>query len=90
MYYYLIDTNPSICTITLPSISSLTNNKRTFTFTDIGGNLINNNAIINTTSPDLIGGQYSMTLNIDYSSATLTSNAFIGPYAGATGIWCIT
>jgi len=88
--YYLVDTNPAVCNITLPSIDSLTNNKRTFTFTDIGGNLATNNAIINTISPDLIGGQGNITLNIDYSSITITSNAFVGPYTGPTGIWCIT
>ena len=84
--YYLIDTTSEPCDITLPAISSLTNNKRTFTFTDIGGSLTTNQATINTTSPDLVGGELSFTLNTDYASTTLTSNAFIGP----TGIWCIT
>ena len=84
--YYLIDTTSEPCDITLPAISSLTNNKRTFTFTDIGGSLTTNQATINTTNPDLVGGELSFTLNTDYASTTLTSNAFIGP----TGIWCIT
>ena len=91
--YYLIDTTNAICTVTLPLISSLTSSsyKTKFTFTDIGGNAINNPIYIHTTIPDIIGGQTGYVLNTNYSSSTLVSNALIGAGTiGSTGIWLVT
>jgi hypothetical protein len=91
--YYLIDTTNAICTVTLPAISSLLSSsyKKKFTFTDIGGNAINNPISIHTTSPDIIGGQTGYVLNTNYASSTLVSNALTGSGTiGATGIWLIT
>jgi len=78
---YQVNTTSNSITITLPDISTLTNNKRTHIFADVGGNLNNNALIIETSGSDLIAGTTSITLNIDYSSVTLISNT--------NGIWII-
>ena len=82
---YQVDTSSNIITITLPLISSLTNNKRMHIFSDVGGNLINNELIIQTSGSDTIANNNSITLNINYSSITLISNTSI-----TNGIWIIS
>lgn len=84
--YYQINTSTNSVNITLPAISSLTSNKRTHTFVDVGGNAATNNIILTTTSPNIITGTTSFTLASNYGSVQVTSNAF----TGATGIWMIT
>ena len=51
-------------------------------FSDVGGNLTNNEFIIQTSGSDTIANNNSITLNINYSSLTLISNA--------NGIWIIS
>jgi hypothetical protein len=68
---YQIDTTSNIITITLPSTSGLS---RIYIFSDIGGNLINNNIILQTDGSDTIAGQSSFTANINYSSIQIISN----------------
>jgi hypothetical protein len=45
-----------------------------YIFSDIGGNLINNNLILQTNGTDTIAGQSSFTANINYSSIQIISN----------------
>lgn len=82
---YQVDTSSNTITITLPLISSLTNNKRMHIFSDVGGNLINNELIIQTSGSDTIANNNSLTLNINYSSITLISNT-----SNTNGIWIIS
>lgn len=80
--YYQVSTPTSAVTITLPAISTLTNNKRIYTISDIGGNLPTNNLIIATSGGNTLGGQPTVTLPIAYSSITVVSNT--------DNIWLIT
>ncbi len=76
-YYniYQVDTSTNSITITLPQISSIdNNNKRIIYISDIGGNLINNNLIIQTSGSDLINNTSSLTAVINYSNIQLVSN----------------
>ena len=79
---YQVDTTSNVITITLPLISNLTNYKRMHIFSDVGGNLTNNEFIIQTSGSDIIANNNSITLNINYSSVTLISNT--------NGIWIIS
>ena len=72
---YMLDTSSNAISLTLPQISTLTNGKRTHIFKDVGGNLSNNNLVINPGSGDTIDGYSSITLNNNYSSVTLLSDA---------------
>ncbi len=76
-YYniYQVDTSTNSITITLPQISSIDNsNKRIIYISDVGGNLINNNLIIQSSGSDLINNTSSLTAVINYSSIQLVSN----------------
>jgi hypothetical protein len=68
---YQIDTSSNKITITLPPTSGLS---RIYIFSDVGGNLINNNLILQTNGTDTIAGQSSFTANINYSSIQIISN----------------
>jgi hypothetical protein len=68
---YQIDTTSNTITITLPSTSGLS---RIYIFSDVGGNLINNNLILQTDGSDTIAGDSSFTANINYSSIQIISN----------------
>ena len=68
---YQINTTSNAITITLPSTSGLS---RIYIFSDVGGNLINNNLILQTDGSDTIAGQSSFTSNINYSSIQIISN----------------
>ena len=72
--FYQLNTTDNPIFITLPSISSLTGNKRVFTFSDVGGNLSNNNIILNTSGGDEIGNSTEVVMNINYSSLQIASN----------------
>ena len=82
---YQVDTSSNSIKIILPLISALKNKKRMHIFTDVGGNLTNNNLIIQTSGSDKIANNNSITLNINYSSITLISNTSI-----TNGIWIIS
>lgn len=71
---YQINTNANTVAITLPVISSITNNKRMHYFTDVGGNLNNNNFILNTSGGNTIAGTNSITANINYTTIQVASN----------------
>ena len=79
---YQFNTSSNQITVTLPLISSLTNNKRTHIFSDVGGNLTNNPIIIQTSGSDTIANENNIILNINYSSITLISNT--------NGVWIIS
>jgi hypothetical protein len=68
---YQIDTTSNQITITLPSTSGLS---RIYIFSDIGGNLINNNLTFQTNGSDTIAGDSSFLMNINYSSIQIISN----------------
>jgi hypothetical protein len=72
--YYQMDSTSNTINITLPLITDLTNNKRTHTFSDVGGNASSNNITISATGSDQIASSTSISINTDYSSITLTSN----------------
>lgn len=71
--------------ITLPTISSLPNNKSTFIICDVGGNCLNNSCIIKVQAPDIINGTTGYAINTNYASLTVTANGL----AGATGRWLV-
>lgn len=75
---YQIDTSSNSMNITLPLISTLSNNKRSHIFSDVSGNLISNNLTLSTQGPDVINGDTSLLLNISYSSVQIISNANVG------------
>lgn len=75
---YQIDTSSNSMNITLPLISTLSNNKRSHIFSDVSGNLISKNLTFNTQGPDVINGDTSLILNISYSSVQIISNANVG------------
>jgi hypothetical protein len=71
---YQIDTRNNIINITLPEINTLTNYKRIYNIVDVGGNLNNNNCIVNISGSDTIQGQSSFLININYSNLKICSN----------------
>ncbi len=80
--FYQVDTTNNEITIVLPLISSLTNNKRIHTFSDVGGNLTTNSLKIQTSGTDIIAGTNELLANINYSSITVVSNT--------NGIWIVS
>jgi len=74
VYKLQIDTSTTSITITLPTISLLTNNSGSFYIVDVGGNLSNNNAIINISGTNTIVGTTSYVMNINYESVYILSN----------------
>ena len=54
---YQIDTTSNIINITLPEINTLINGKRIYNIVDVGGNLNNNNCIVNVSGSDTIQNQ---------------------------------
>lgn len=80
--FYQVDTINNEITIVLPLISSLTNNKRIHTFSDVGGNLTTNSLKIQTSGTDIIAGTNELLANINYSSITVVSNT--------NGIWIVS
>jgi len=71
---YQVDTSSNNITVILPEINNLTNNKRMYIISDVGGNLLNNHLIIQTSGSDTVANETSVTLTINYSSITLISN----------------
>jgi len=72
----LVDrTSSGICTITLPQISALTDNKKRLTIIDSGGNAVLNNITINRGGSDTINNETSILINNNYNSLTLISDA---------------
>ncbi len=83
--FYLVDTTSNSINITLPTISSITNNKRIHFFTDIGGKLSTNNLTLTGNGGDSICGNSSILLNINYSSVQIAANGGVG----GTNIWMV-
>jgi hypothetical protein len=75
---YRVNTTSNQITITLIQISSLTNNRGIFTFTDVGGALLSNNLILQCSGIDTIAGSQSIILNTNYSSITLIADYLSG------------
>ncbi len=76
-YYniYQVDTSTNSIIITLPQISSIDNsNKRIIYICDVGGNLMNNSLIIQSSGSDLINNASSLNALINYSSIQFVSN----------------
>lgn len=76
-YYniYQINTSGGSINITLPSIASLDNGGcRLHYIVDVGGHLEEHPLTINTTGGDVIGGETSMLIQVNYSSMQLMSN----------------
>jgi hypothetical protein len=71
---YQINTIYNPINITLPSITSLTNNKRIHTFTDVGGNLFEHTFTLLTDGVNTVANSTSVTLVVNYSSITVSSN----------------
>lgn len=72
--YYQFDTTAGQVNIQLPQISSLTNNKRTYNFADVGGYASTNYIIIDAVGSDTINGSNNTRITLNYKTLTLTSN----------------
>ena len=67
-----VDTTNQSVTITLPDASTI--DKHVIYIKDEGGYCSTNNITITTTNSQLIDGQQSITMNVNYSSITLYNN----------------
>jgi hypothetical protein len=80
--YFLVQSDDTIivkysigvCTLTLPLISTLTNNKKVYKIIDGTGNASTYNIIVNASGSDTIIGNASTTINTNYNSVTLLAN----------------
>jgi hypothetical protein len=71
---YQLDTRFTDMIITLPPISSLENNKRIHTFTDVGGFLDVHPLTIQATGTNVIANGTDILFTMNYSSSTYASN----------------
>lgn len=67
---YQVDTSLNQVSFILPPATT----KRIHTFVDVGGNLGGNPFVIQTTVPDTIVNETSVTLSTNYTSITVASN----------------
>lgn len=72
---YQVDTTSGPITVTLPAISTLDNGgSRLHYIVDVGGKLEEHPLLIQTSGGDTVGGESSMSVEVNYSSAQLMSN----------------
>lgn len=62
------------CTLTLPEIATMTNNKHIYKIIDGSGNASTNNIIINASGSDTIIGYNSVAINSNFNSLTLMAH----------------
>jgi len=70
---FLVDTNSSVVTGTLPGVTSLDNYGATFTIKDSGGNAGTNNVVIEPSGSQTIDGGTAAKIEINYGAITVVA-----------------